>query len=53
MYDGVKAMIAKERELANAAKAIMSAALKTPDDLKTFPLFPVGTTSLLSRFLTP
>ena len=52
MYDGVKAMIAKERQLATAAKAIMSSALKSPSDIVSFPLFPAGTHSLLMQNLT-
>ena len=46
-------MIAKEREYAAAAKAIMSPALKNPTELVNFPIFPPGTKSLLVKFLTP
>ena len=53
MYDGVKAMIAKERELATKAKAIMSNDLRFFADIVNFPMFPVGTKSLLCKFLTP
>jgi len=53
MYDGVKAMIAKERELTTAAHAMMSPHLKAPNELVHFPLFPTGTKSLLSKYLTP
>lgn len=53
MYDGVKAMIAKEREFTTLANAMMSSALKLPNELVNFPLFPSGTKSLLSKYLTP
>jgi len=58
MYDGVKAMIKKEKELAeqNKPKPGVSIAagphLKTPADISGFVEFPVGTTSLLSKYLT-
>jgi hypothetical protein len=53
MYDGVKAMIAKEREHATKAGAIMSKDLRFFGDIKDFPLFPPGTKSLLCKYLTP
>lgn len=61
MYDGVKAMIAKEKELAGAAgggqaqSAVTECGshLKTYEDLVGFPKFPPGTKSLLSKCLTP
>ena len=49
MYDGVKAMIAKEKELAPK----VGPQLKTADDIVSFPLFPHGTKSLLMKNLTP
>jgi len=52
MYDGVKVMIAKERELANKANAIMSTSLKSYNDINSFPFFPPGTNSLLMKCLT-
>ena len=61
MYDGVKAMIEKEKELRGAAGGATAAAQASPggdvtagphlrsvDDLTGFPTFPEGTTSLLS-----
>ena len=64
MYDGVKAMIEAENKLAAAAApaapklpdAVPVKAgphLKKPEDITGMVEFPVGTTSLLSRFLTP
>lgn len=65
MYDGVKAMITKEKELAAAAhgdghtqapKALVTECgshLKKPEDLVGFPQFPPGTKSLVSKHLTP
>ena len=53
MYDGVKAMITKEKEYAKQNNAIVSSALTKPEDLKYFPIFPAGTKSLLMKFLTP
>jgi hypothetical protein len=66
MYNGVKAMINREKELApkeehkeehkkeEAAHPDLkvSAALKTPVELVGFPIFPDGTKSLLSKHLT-
>ena len=66
MYDGVKAMIDAEKELSGANKQPEKPAeeakggegpnvgdfLKSPDDLKSFPIFPQGTKSLLSKCLT-
>lgn len=54
MYNGVKAMIEKEKELApkEEAKDVKAGShLKTPDDLTGFPIFPEGTKSLLSKYL--
>ena len=59
MYDGVKAMIMKEKELRDAAGGGAAQAspgadvmagphLRSVDDLTGFPTFPEGTTSLLS-----
>ena len=64
MYDGVKAMIAQEKELSGAGAAKhqeekkaevteCGSHLKTPEDLVHFPHFPPGTKSLLSKHLTP
>jgi creatine kinase/arginine kinase len=67
MYDGVKAMIRAEQELAGkGAKSTASPAkagsgapvkcgphLKKPADLTGFPEFPQGTKSLLSKYLSP
>ena len=68
MYNGVKAMIAREKELAGPSRAPAAGAsataatteeetkcgshLKTPEDITGFPVFPAGTTSLLSKCLT-
>ena len=59
MYDGVKAMIAAENKLANGEEVQIDAPvkagshLKRPEDITGMLEFPTGTTSLLSRFLTP
>lgn len=67
MYDGVKAMIDKEKELrpkAGAAPQQPAKAeehkettcgpqLKKPEDIVGFPKFPAGTKSLLMKHLTP
>lgn len=68
MYDGVKAMIDKEKELRPkggaapqqpAAKAeehketACGPHLKKPEDIVGFPKFPAGTKSLLMKHLTP
>ncbi len=55
MYDGVKAMIEKEKKL--MAKPTMKTVevgshLKSAEDLTGFPVFPPGTKSLLSKCLT-
>jgi len=68
MYNGVKAMIAAEKELVKkggakpaATEAPKAAApgtvnagphLKKPEDITGLPVFPKGTTSLLSKYLT-
>ena len=63
MYNGVKAMIAKEKELGGGAQSAGAAAgddqdiqcgphLKNPDQLTGFPVFPEGTKSLLCKNLT-
>lgn len=62
MYDGVKAMIEKEKELKGQAqpKAASGAVsetkcgphIKTPEDIVGFPSFPAGTKSLLMKNLT-
>ena len=60
MYNGVKAMIAKEKELGGGGSASASSAeevkcgshLKKPQDLTGLPVFPSGTKSLLCKNLT-
>ena len=55
MYNGVKAMIAREMELAPAKepKEVQAGShLKLPEDLTGYPIFPAGTKSLLSKYLT-
>lgn len=66
MYDGVKAMIEKEKELRPQPKPQAHPAagagvahetqcgphLKKPEDIVGFPKFPAGTKSLLSKLLT-
>ena len=58
MYNGVKAMIAKEKELGGGGKLPVEEEvkagphLKSIADLSGFPVFPEGTKSLLSKFLT-
>lgn len=57
MYNGVKAMIEKEKELSpqeeEKEEDILSGAhLKSPSELTGFPLFPQGTKSLLMKHLT-
>ena len=62
MYNGVKAMISREKELAGPAAATQvnqeeeetkcGPHLKKPEDITGFPIFPPGTTSLLSKCLT-
>jgi hypothetical protein len=51
MYNGVKAMIEKEKSLAPAS-LVCGPNLKTPADITGFPTFPPGTKSLLSKYLT-
>ena len=50
-------MIAKEKEFAPKAAVEekdvhCSSSLKTPEELSGFPVFPAGTKSLLSKYLT-
>ena len=58
MYNGVKAMIAKEKELGGGGVAPAEeevkcgSHLKKPEDLSGFPVFPADTKSLLSKNLT-
>jgi arginine kinase len=65
MYNGIKAMIEAEKKLAAAAGGGKTAAaaapaadikcgphLKKPEDITGFPVFPDGTTSLVSKYLT-
>lgn len=61
MYDGVKAMIEKEKELAgvgsntqNTSSEVMCGPhLKSAEELTGMPKFPPGTKSLLAKHLTP
>ena len=64
MYDGVKAMIEKEKELGGGAQPAAAAAASTAEEVKAgphlksiadltgFPVFPEGTKSLLSKNLS-
>ena len=65
MYNGVKAMIAKEKELGGGGQATAAAAagqepeevkcgphLKDPEQLTGYPVFPEGTKSLLAKNLS-
>ena len=63
MYNGVKAMIAKEKELGGGGQAAASGGaaeeevkcgphLKSPDQLTGYPVFPDGTKSLLAKNLS-
>lgn len=64
MYDGVSAMIAKEKELRPKVEQAVEKVkkekeacncgphLKKPEDINGFPVFPAGTKSLLSKHLT-
>ena len=60
MYDGVKAMIQAEQELAGPvapkkAEVPVKAGphLKAPEDITGMVEFPAGTSSLLCKYLTP
>ena len=59
MYNGVKAMIAKEKELGGGAAPAQTEGvqagphLKKPEELTGMPVFPSGTSSALSKNLTP
>ena len=48
MYDGVKAMIKREKELVECGSHLVSA-----DSLTGYPVFPVGNKSLVAKFNTP
>jgi hypothetical protein len=52
MYNGVKHMIEREIELTPEQDVNVSSALATYNDLTGFPIFPAGTKSLLSKFLS-
>ena len=61
MYNGVKAMIAREKELGGGSSGAAATKeeevkagsnLKKADDLTGFPVFPDGTKSLLCKYLT-
>ena len=53
MYNGVKAMIHREKELMPKEIDVkVGSHIKTPDEITGFPLFPDGTHSLLMKHLT-
>ena len=52
MYNGVKAMIAREKELTPLEDFKCGSHLKKPEDVNGFPVFPDGTKSLLMKHLT-
>ena len=52
MYNGVKAMISREKELTPEVDINAGSHLKTVADLKGYPIFPAGTKSLLSKYLS-
>ena len=55
MYNGVKALLQKELELKPKKDILdqeVGSHLKTFKELKGFPIFPAGTKSLLSKYLT-
>jgi hypothetical protein len=53
MYNGVKAMIDKEKSLMPPEQDVhCSNKLASPADLTGFPVFPEGTKSLLSKYLS-
>ncbi len=57
MYNGVKQMIQREKELAPKKEVVevdleVGSHLKSPQELTGFPVFPVGTKSLLMKNLT-
>ncbi len=55
MYNGVKAMIEREKELAPKVeeKPVQCGShLKKPEDITGFPQFPAGTSSLVCKYLT-
>lgn len=53
MYNGVKAMIKREKELVPPEVDLkVGSHLKTAEDLIGFPIFPEGTKSLLHKYLT-
>ena len=53
MYDGVKAMIKREKELCIEENAVKCGShLESPDSLTDFPVFPEGTKSSVARFNT-
>lgn len=52
MYNGVKAMIQKEKELTPVEDTHCGRDLAKPEDVKGFPIFPEGTKSLLMKHLS-
>lgn len=53
MYNGVKAMIQREKELTPPEVDVkVGSHLKTSNELTGFPVFPEGTKSLLSKYLS-
>jgi len=56
MYDGVKEMIKREMELrpkAGATTTQCGSYLKTPEQITCAPVWPAGTKSLVSKYVTP
>jgi hypothetical protein len=56
MYDGVKEMIKREMELrpkAGDTTTTCGSHLKTPDQITGTPVWPAGTKSLVSKYVTP
>lgn len=52
MYNGVKAMITREKELTPQEDCKVGSHLKSPQEVNGFPVFPEGTKSLLKKHLT-
>jgi hypothetical protein len=53
MYNGVKAMIKRELELQPVENdQLVGSSLKSYTELKGFPIYPNGTKSLLSKYLS-
>ena len=52
MYNGVKAMIHREKELTPEVDVKVGLNLHSPQDLKGYPIFPEDTKSLLHKYLS-